>query len=58
MGSLTSTRKTKEKNRLTSMGKSRKRATREGTTPRFPVHVETAPDAELPRPPGSDPAEK
>jgi hypothetical protein len=35
------------------MGQSRKRECAQGTTPRFPVHVEDAPDAVLPQPPGT-----
>jgi hypothetical protein len=32
-------------------GQSRKHECAKGTTPRFPVHVEDAPDAVLPQPP-------
>ncbi len=46
------------KRKKTRSGYTRKRATAAGTTPRFPVHVEDAPDCELPQPPGTDPTEK
>ena len=58
MASLTKQLKAIRKNKATNAGKTRKRATAAGTTPRFPIHVETAPDAVLAQPPGSDPKEK
>lgn len=58
MGSLTKKRKLIRKRKVRTSGKERKRAVKTGTTPRFPVHVEKEPDAELPKPPGSHPAEK
>ncbi len=58
MGSLTKTTEMIRKKKLRASGKSRKLALREGTTPRFPVHLEEEPDAALPMPPGSHPAEK
>ncbi len=58
MGSLTKKRKMIRKKRLRASGKDRKRAIQNGTTPRFPIHVDQEPDASLPKPPGSHPAEK
>lgn len=58
MTSLTHRLKMKEKRKKTREGKPRKRALAAGTTPRFPVHIEEAPDAVLPMPPGSSPKEK
>lgn len=55
MASLTQIRKNKERLKIKAQGKARKVIARKGTTPRFPVHVEDAPDAELPKPPGSAP---
>ena len=56
MASLTQRTKRIRKNKRISQGKVRKRAAAQGTTPRFPIHVEEQPDAVLPQPPGSDPA--
>lgn len=58
MGSLTKQRKQIRKIKVRASGKARKSAVKAGTTPRFPVHVEEAPDAELPKPPGTHPAEQ
>ena len=58
MGSLTKKMKLIAKKKLRAGGKSRKRDLAAGTTPRFPVHVDQEPDAALPMPPGSHPAEK
>jgi hypothetical protein len=58
MASLTKKTKQIRKNKVRTAGKERKRAVREGTTPRFPIHVDQEPDANLPMPPGSHPAEK
>ena len=58
MGSLTKKMKMIAKKKLRASGKSRKVALRDGTTPRFPVHFDNEPDAVLPMPPGSHPAEK
>ncbi|MCU0663124.1 MAG: hypothetical protein MUC50_12465 [Myxococcota bacterium] len=55
MASLTQIRKNKERLKLKAQGQARKAAARRGNTPRFPVHIEDAPDAELPMPAGSDP---
>ncbi|MBN2340264.1 MAG: hypothetical protein JXX29_05680 [Deltaproteobacteria bacterium] len=57
MGSLTKKVKSIRSNKRTKMGKERKRVTRNGTTPRFPVHLESAPDCVVPMPPQSDPKE-
>ncbi len=57
MASLTKKRKAQKKNKAKSRGKERKRSLAAGTTPRFPVHVDEEPDAVLPMPPGSHPAE-
>jgi hypothetical protein len=57
MGSLTQKRKLIAKKKVRAGGKARKRVTKQGTTPRFPIHVEKEPDAVLPQPPGSHPAE-
>ena len=53
MASLTQIRKNKERLKIKKQGAVRKTLARKGTTPRFPVHVENAPDAELPQAPGS-----
>jgi hypothetical protein len=53
VASLTQIRKNKERLKIKAQGKVRKVAARKGTTPRFPVHIEDAPDAELPMPAGS-----
>lgn len=58
MGSLTKKIKSIRSNKLTKAGKTRKRAAKKGTTPRFPVHLEDGPDAVVPQPPQSNPAEK
>jgi hypothetical protein len=58
MGSLTKKCKLIAKKKLRASGKSRKHELRDGTTPRFPIHLEEEPDAALPMPPGSHPAEK
>ena len=58
MGSLSKTTETKRARKVVTGGKARKRATREGTTPRFPVHQDADTDCVLPQPPGSSPAEK
>lgn len=58
MGSLTKKMKMVAKKKLRASGKSRKRELAVGSTPRFPVHVDLEPDAALPMPPGSHPAEK
>ena len=58
MGSLTKKMKMIQKKKKRASGKDRKRAIKAGTTPRFPVHVEDDPDAVVPQPPGSHPAEK
>jgi hypothetical protein len=58
MASRTKVTENKRKAKVVAGGKSRKRATRNGSTPRFPVHVEAAPDAVLPMPPRSNPIEK
>ncbi len=58
MGSLTKQRKQIRKIKVRASGKDRKRLIKAGTTPRFPVHVEDAPDADLPKPPGTHPAEQ
>jgi hypothetical protein len=58
MGSNTKTTENKRAKKVVTGGKSRKRETRDGTTPRFPVHLEKAPDCVLPQPPGTDPIEK
>jgi hypothetical protein len=58
MGSLTKTTEKKRAKKVVAGGKARKRETRDGTTPRFPVHLETAPDCVLPQPPGTSPTEK
>ena len=57
MGSLTKKVKAIRRNKRTAAGKIRKRALKKGTTPRFPVHLETAPDCVVPQEPQSDPAE-
>jgi hypothetical protein len=57
MGSLTKKRKLISKKKVRAGGKDRKRELKAGTTPRFPIHVENEPDAVLPQPPGSHPAE-
>ena len=58
MSSLTQKMKKIARKKSVKQGRSRKRETAAGTTPRFPVHIETAPDASLPMPPGTDPKEK
>jgi len=58
MASLTQKMKKIANRKLTRSGRTRKRKLAAGTTPRFPVHVEDAPDAVLPMPPGSSPDEK
>lgn len=58
MGSLTKKRKLITKKKVRASGKDRKRAIKDGTTPRFPIHFDKEPDAVLPMPPGSHPAEK
>ncbi|MBN2530835.1 MAG: hypothetical protein JXR76_30900 [Deltaproteobacteria bacterium] len=45
-------------NKVIAQGRERKRALKKGSTPRFPVHLETAPDCVVPQPPQSDPVEK
>ena len=58
MGSLTKKVKAIRKNKRTAAGRIRKRALKHGSTPRFPVHLDDAPDCVLPQPPQSDPSEK
>ena len=58
MGSLTKKCKLIAKKKLRASGKARKRNLADGSTPRFPVHTDQEPDAVLPMPPGSHPAEK
>ncbi len=58
MGSLTKKMKMIAKKKLRASGKPRKVELRDGTTPRFPVHVDSEPDAVLPQAPGSHPEEK
>ena len=58
MASLTKKRKAQIKNKERTRGKPRKRALVAGTTPRFPIHLKDEPDAVVPQPPGSHPAEK
>ena len=58
MGSLTKKVKLIRKKKVRAGGKDRKRTIKAGTTPRFPIHVEEQPDAVLPQPPGSHPAEQ
>lgn len=53
MASLTQIRKNKERLKIKAQGKVRKAAARKGSTPRFPVHIEDDPSAELPVPAGS-----
>jgi hypothetical protein len=57
MASHTKHRKSVIKRKRTAMGKTRKKATEAGTTPRFPVHVERDPTAVFPQPPGTHPDE-
>lgn len=57
MGSLTKKVKAIRRNKVVAQGRVRKRKLKKGSTPRFPVHIENAPDADLPQPPQSDPAE-
>ncbi len=58
MASLTQKRKTILNRKKVKEGRIRKRAASQASTPRFPVHVETAPDAVLPMPAGTAPEEK
>jgi hypothetical protein len=58
MGSLTKKRKLIAKKKVRASGKDRKRGIKAGTTPRFPIHLDEEPDAVLPMPPGSHPAEQ
>jgi hypothetical protein len=58
MGSLTKKMKMIRKRKVRTGGKGRKKLLRSGTTPRFPIHLEEEPDAVVPMPPGSHPAEK
>jgi hypothetical protein len=55
MGSPTKQKKLVLKRKHRNGGKVRKKAIAKGTTPRFPVHVEDAPDCVLPQPPRSQP---
>ncbi len=58
MASLTHKMKLKHKKQVRASGKTRKRKLAEGTTPRFPIHLEDDPTASVPQPPGSRPDEK
>ena len=58
MGSNTKKMKTIRANKRIAEGRDRKRALKNGSTPRFPVHLDTAPDCVLPQPPKTDPVEK
>jgi len=53
MSSNTKKTKLKRKNKKRAQAKKRKVKLRKGSTPRFPVHIEDAPDANVPQPPGS-----
>jgi hypothetical protein len=53
MVSLTQKAERIRRAKRTKQGKSRKHECAKGTTPRFPVHVEDAPDAVLPQPPST-----
>ncbi|MDD5309927.1 MAG: hypothetical protein PHU25_21630 [Deltaproteobacteria bacterium] len=55
MGSPTKQKKLVTKRKHRSGGKNRKKDIAKGTTPRFPVHIEDAPDCVLPQPPGTQP---
>ena len=58
MASHTKQMKAVVKRKLTKMGKSRKRKLAQGTTPRFPIHLDDDPSAVLPQAPGSEPGDK
>jgi hypothetical protein len=58
MASHTKQMKSVIKRKLTKSGKARKRKLANGTTPRFPVHIEDDPSAAMPQAPGSHPDEK
>jgi hypothetical protein len=45
-------------NKRIAEGRERKRALKKGSTPRFPVHLEDAPDCVVPQPPQTCPVEK
>ena len=45
-------------NKKVASGRERKRALKKGSTPRFPVHLEAAPECVVPQPPQSCPIEK
>jgi hypothetical protein len=51
-------RKAIVKRKVRSSGRKRKNKLSEGSTPRFPVDPKKEPDAVLPQPPASHPAEK
>jgi len=51
MASLTHKVENVRRAKRTKQGQSRKHANAKGSTPRFPVHVENAPECVLPMPP-------
>jgi len=53
MPSLTRKHYNKHQHNERTCGTIRKRKLRKGTTPRFPIHIEDAPDCVVPRPPAS-----
>lgn len=57
MASLTQKTEKIRKRKHRSAGKGRKKATRAGTTPRFPIHIEGNEGSSLPQTPGSNPKE-
>ena len=57
MASLTKQRKKVIKRKVRTRGKERKRKLVNGSTPRFPVHLEDGDSAKTPQPPGSHPNE-